>query len=107
MSAAPPVIAADGLTCRFGSTVAVDGLTLEVGAGEVFALLGHNGAGKTTTIRALNGLVEPAGGTVRVFGLSPRDDGPALRRRTAVVTEASTLDERLTARELLGTFADL
>src|SRR5919204_3065824 len=100
MPAAPPVIGIDRLTCRFGRTVAVDGLTLEVGAGEVFALLGHNGAGKTTTIRALNGLVEPSAGAARVFGLSPRDDRPALRRRTAVLTESSTLDERLTAREL-------
>ena len=100
-------ISIDRLGCRFGSTVAVDDLSLQVGAGEVFALLGHNGAGKTTTIRLLNGLLEPSSGSARVLGLSPIADGPALRRRTAVLTEMSTLDERLTARETLGIFADL
>jgi ABC-2 type transport system ATP-binding protein len=100
-------ISIDRLTCRFGTTVAVDDLSLEIAAGEVFALLGHNGAGKTTTIRLLNGLLEPSSGSARVLGLSPITDGPALRRRTAVLTEMSTLDERLTARETLGIFADL
>ena len=97
----------DGLTCRFGDIVAVDGLSLEVRVGEVFGLLGHNGAGKTTTVRALNGIVEPAAGRLRVLGLDPLRDGPALRTRTAVVTESSTLDERLTGRETLRFFAEM
>ena len=103
----PPVIRIDRLTCRFGETVAVDDLSLEVGAGEVFGLLGHNGAGKTTTVRAVNGVVEPHSGEVRVFALDPLSDGAALRARTAVVTESSTLDERLTGRETLRIFAQL
>ncbi|MGH7717961.1 MAG: ABC transporter ATP-binding protein [Gemmatimonadaceae bacterium] len=102
-----PAISVAGLTCRFGSITAVDDLTLEIGAGEVFALLGHNGAGKTTTIRLLNGLLEPSAGHARVFDLSPLDDGPALRCKTAVLTETPTLDERLTARETLEVFAAL
>ena len=102
-----PVIVLDRLTCRFGEVVAVDALSLEVRRGEVFGLLGHNGAGKTTTIRALNGIVEPASGTVSVFGRSPLADGPAVRRRTAVLPEASTVDERLTARETVELFARL
>jgi ABC-2 type transport system ATP-binding protein len=95
------------LTVRFGDVTAVDDLTLAVAAGEVLALLGHNGAGKTTTVRAANGLAEPAAGRVRVLGLSPVDDGPALRRRTAVLTDAPGLDERLTARETLRFAAEV
>jgi branched-chain amino acid transport system ATP-binding protein len=57
-----------GLTKRYAGTAVVDGIDLEVRAGEVFALLGPNGAGKTTTIRVLTTLLKPAGGTVRVSG---------------------------------------
>ena len=102
-----PAIVVEQLTCRFGETVAVDALSLEVGTGEVFGLLGHNGAGKTTTVRALNGVVEPASGRMRVLGLDPLADGPALRARTAVLTESATVDERLTGRETLLAFAGL
>jgi ABC-2 type transport system ATP-binding protein len=101
------VIVADGLTRRFGDKVAVDHLTLEVYAGEVFGFLGHNGAGKTTTVRLLNGVLNPSDGTARVLGLSPTTDGPVLRRRTGVLTEVPSLDERLTARENLCIYADL
>ena len=102
-----PVIVTDGLTRRFGDVVAVDGLTLEIGPGEVFGFLGHNGAGKTTTVRLLNGLLSPDGGAVRVLGLEPMNDGPALRRRTGVLTETPSLDERLTGRENLEIYAEL
>lgn len=102
-----PVIVTDGLTRRFGDVVAVDGLTLEIGPGEVFGFLGHNGAGKTTTVRLLNGLLSPDGGAVRVLGLDPLNDGPALRRRTGVLTETPSLDERLTGRENLEIYAEL
>lgn len=100
-------IVLEHLTCRFGDTVAVDDLSLAVRTGEVFGLLGHNGAGKTTTIRAATGIVEPAAGTVRVLGYSPDREGAALRARTAVLTEQPSLDERLSARETLASFADL
>ena len=102
-----PVIAVDGLTRRFGDVVAVDGLTLEIDPGEVFGFLGHNGAGKTTTVRLLNGLLAPDGGTARVLDLDPQTDGPQLRRRTGVLTETPSLDERLTGRENLEIYADL
>ena len=52
----------DGLTRHFGELVAVDHLTLEVQAGEVFGFLGHNGAGKTTTVRLLNGVLDQTEG---------------------------------------------
>jgi ABC-2 type transport system ATP-binding protein len=97
----------DGLTRHFGEVVAVDHLTLEVQAGEVFGFLGHNGAGKTTTVRMLNGVLAPTSGTARVLGLAPMEQGPALRRRTGVLTETPSLDERLTGRENLEIYAAL
>ncbi|MGD8627387.1 MAG: ABC transporter ATP-binding protein, partial [Anaerolineae bacterium] len=101
------IIVTQGLTRRFDDVVAVDNLDLEVQAGEVFGFLGHNGAGKTTTVRLLNGILAPSAGRVRVLGLEPAAEGPALRRRSGVLTETPALDERLTGRENLSIFADL
>jgi ABC-2 type transport system ATP-binding protein len=89
------------LTRGFRGELALDGLTLDVRAGEVLALLGPNGAGKTTTVRLLNGVLRPDRGSSRVLGLDPMADGDALRARTGVLTEHAGLDERLTARENL------
>jgi ABC-2 type transport system ATP-binding protein len=102
-----PVLVADGLTRRFGDVTAVDHLSLEVYPGEVLGFLGHNGAGKTTTVRLLNGVLAPSDGTARVLGLDPQTEGTALRRRTGVLTETPSLDERLTGRENLLIYADL
>jgi ABC-2 type transport system ATP-binding protein len=102
-----PVIVARDLTRRFGQLAAVDRLTLEVYAGEVFGFLGHNGAGKTTTVRLLNGVLNPSGGRAEVMGLDPVDDGAAVRQWTGVLTETPSLDERLTGRESLQIHADL
>jgi ABC-2 type transport system ATP-binding protein len=101
------VISIDGLTRCFKETVAVDQLSLEVQAGEIFGFLGHNGAGKTTTVRLLNGVIEPTSGSMRVLGLDPQVDGPKLRARTGVLTETPSLDERLTAWDNLSIYADL
>jgi ABC-2 type transport system ATP-binding protein len=102
-----PVIVVEGLTRRFGDVVAVDRLTLEVQPGEVFGFLGHNGAGKTTTVRLLNGVLAADGGLARVLDLDPLIDGPVLRRRTGILTETPSLDERLTGRENLEIYAEL
>lgn len=101
------VVHINGLTRRFGETIAVDGLSLDVYAGEIFGFLGHNGAGKTTTVRLLNGVLEATTGNAKVFGLDPQADGPALRARTGVLTETPSLDERLTALDNLLIYADL
>ncbi|MBN1284627.1 MAG: ABC transporter ATP-binding protein [Anaerolineae bacterium] len=101
------VITTGQLTRRFGETVAVNALTLEVYHGEVFGFLGHNGAGKTTTVRLLNGVLAPDGGAARVLGMSPVEQGPALRQHTGVLTETPSLDERLTGRTNLAIYADL
>lgn len=102
-----PVMETTNLTRRFGDVTAVDHLSLTVAAGEIFGFLGHNGAGKTTTVRLLNGVLTPSDGTARVLGLSPAADGATLRRRTGVLTETPSLDERLTGRENLTIYADL
>ena len=103
----PPAIELEHVVHRYGDTVALRDLTLTVNEGEVFSLLGHNGAGKTTTVRIINGLLSPASGEVSVFGHSPLTDGPQIRRRTAVLTESPTLDDRLTARETLRAFGEM
>ncbi len=96
-----PVLSCEGLTRRFPSGTALDGLTLDARPGEVLALLGPNGAGKTTTMRLLNGVLEPDAGTATVLGLDPWRQGDELRSRTGVLTENAGLDERLTALENL------
>ena len=101
------VISINQLTRCFGETIAVDNLSLDVHTGEIFGFLGHNGAGKTTTVRLLNGVIEPTSGSMRVFGLNPQVDGPALRARTGVLTETPSMDERLTAWDNLSIYADL
>ncbi len=95
------VIEARGLTKRYGDTVAVDGLDLEIGRGEVFGLLGPNGAGKTTTILMLLGLTEPTEGTVRVLGLDPARDPLAVKRRVGYLPDAVGFYEGLSGRENL------
>ncbi len=93
-----PVILTEHLTRRFGDTVAVDDLDLEIHRGEVFGFLGHPGAGKTTTVRLLNGVLGASAGTAWVLGLSPSSDGVLLRQRTGVLTGSPSLDLRLEAR---------
>ena len=94
-----------GVSLSFGSTLAVDDLSLEVGTGEIVGLLGHNGAGKTTLLRIINGLLRPDTGNVRVLGLAPLVDGRELRRRTGVLTEYPALDEYLSPAENLAIYA--
>ncbi|MDR1151083.1 MAG: ABC transporter ATP-binding protein [Bifidobacteriaceae bacterium] len=91
----------DGLTKRFGDLTAVDDLSFEVSAGDLFAFLGPNGSGKTTTIRCLTALDRPDAGTITVAGyrLGAYDD--AIRRAIGVVFQDSLLDPKLTVRENL------
>jgi ABC-2 type transport system ATP-binding protein len=101
------VISIHQLSRHFKETIAVDQLSLEVQAGEIFGFLGHNGAGKTTTVRLLNGVIEPTSGSMCVLGLDPQVDGPKLRARTGVLTETPSMDDRLTAWEILRVYADI
>ena len=101
------VIEVNALERVFGANRAVDGMTFQVEAGEVFGLLGPNGAGKTTTVRLLNGILPPSGGSTRVFGLDPATSGQRVRQKTGVLTETPALYERLSAYENLAFFATL
>ncbi len=91
---------------RFGQTIAVDGLTLEVRAGEVFGLLGPNGAGKSTTIAIATGLLLPDSGSVDLLGMGSPSD-PKVRMHLGLAPQEITLYAELTARENLRFFADL
>ena len=102
------MIAAAGLTRRFGARTVVNDVTFEVGRGEIVALLGPNGAGKTTTLRMLAGLIAPTSGTVAIDGVQlTRATGSALRSRIGFLTEAPGLWDRLTVRENLRIYAGL
>ncbi|WP_395244536.1 ATP-binding cassette domain-containing protein [Agromyces sp. MMS24-K17] len=79
------IISTRGLVKRFGRTTALDGLDLEVAAGEVHGFLGPNGAGKSTTIRILLGLARATGGEATLFGRDPWTDAADLHRRVAYV----------------------
>ena len=88
------------LTRRFGAFTAVDGLTLSVNAGEVFALLGSNGAGKTTTIKMLTTLLPPSSGEARVAGFSITTQAVDVRRAIGYVPQAvSRSEERRVGKE--------
>jgi ABC-2 type transport system ATP-binding protein len=90
-----------GLRKSFGRTTALDGLDLEVRAGEVHAFLGPNGAGKTTTIRILLGLLKADGGQAVLLGGDPWRDAVALHRRLAYVPGDVTLWPGLTGGEII------
>lgn len=95
------VIRTEGLTKRYGDFTAVDGLDLEVFAGEVFGLLGPNGAGKTTTILMLLGLSEPTEGSARVVGLDPAREPLAVKRRVGYLPDNVGFYGSMSGRENL------
>jgi len=96
-----PVVAARGLTKRFGAITAVRGVDLAVARGDVYGLLGPNGAGKTTFMRMLFGLVRPDGGTVQVLGRSVQDDGVAALEHVAGFVETPRFYPYLSGRDNL------
>src|SRR5574341_63181 len=98
-------IEVDGLAKRYGSTVAVDDVTLSVEEGEVFGLLGPNGAGKSTTVEVLEGYRRPDAGSVRVLGLDPIVDATALHPRIGVMLQEGGLAPGMRAHEMLTLFA--
>ncbi len=102
-----PIIRCDELTKRYGTTVAVNDLTLDVNEGEVLGFLGPNGAGKTTTIRLLLGLIRPTSGAASVFGMDARRDAVAIHKDVAYVPGEASLWPALTGEETLHLFAEL
>jgi ABC-2 type transport system ATP-binding protein len=96
-----------GLTKRYGTTLALDGLDLTVRTGEVYGYLGPNGAGKTTTIRLLLGLHRPTSGGAKLFGTDAWGDPVAAHRRVAYVAGEPFLWPSMTSAETLAFLASL
>ncbi len=100
-------IAVKGVSYRYGDHVAVNDLTLNVGAGEFFAILGPNGAGKTTLLNMLMTVTHPQSGSVSITGHDVVTQTDAVRRALGVVFQDPALDDRLTAKENLDIHAAL
>ena len=95
------MIRAEGLKKRFGATVALDGVDLDVPTGSILGVLGPNGAGKTTAVRILTTLSVPDGGSAWVAGHDVVREAPAVQRSIGVTAQDATLDELLTGRQNL------
>ncbi len=105
MSATP--IEVRGLTRKFGAFTAVDRVTFDVTAGEIFGFLGPNGAGKTTTIRMLTALLTPTSGTARVAGCDVEAEPARVRRSLGYMSQRFSLYADLTVSENIALFAGL
>ncbi len=101
------MIEARDLTKVFGDRRAVDGVSLDVRAGEILVLLGPNGAGKTTTVRMLAGILRPSSGSARIAGLDVAVYPEQVRQKVGVLTEHHGLYSRMRSNEYLDFFAAL
>ena len=99
-----PALLLRGLRKAFGDVRAVDGIDLEVAAGECFGLLGPNGAGKTTTIEICEGLTAPDAGTVELLGLNWQTSAKELRQRIGIQLQETQFPDKLTVEETLRLF---
>jgi lipooligosaccharide transport system ATP-binding protein len=97
-------VSASGLVKRFGSFTAVDGIDVDVRPGEAFGFLGPNGAGKTSTMRMVACVSPRSAGDLRVLGMDPDVDGPAIRARIGVVPQSDILDDELSVRQNLQVY---
>jgi lipooligosaccharide transport system ATP-binding protein len=95
------MIHASGLRKSFGEFEAVRGIDVDVRRGEAFGFLGPNGAGKSSTMRMIAAVSPVSGGELRILGMDPATDGPAIRARIGVCPQEDTLDTELTVRDNL------
>ena len=102
-----PVITVSRLGKRYGATVAVDDVSLDVYQGEIFGLIGPNGAGKTTTMECVQGLRKPDRGAISVLGLDPTRDAAALRQRIGVQHQEAQLQKRIKVWEAVDLWSSL
>ncbi|MFB6309959.1 MAG: ABC transporter ATP-binding protein [Salinirussus sp.] len=100
----PPLLV-DGLTKRYGDTLAVDEVSLSAAEGEVVGLLGPNGAGKTTLMKLITGLSVPTAGTALIDGIDVTEDVAAVKQRIGYIPQETALDDWLTGRQILDMFA--
>jgi ABC-2 type transport system ATP-binding protein len=100
-------IEVQGLTKKFGNFTAVDDISFNVGAGEIFGFLGPNGAGKSTTIRMLCTLARPTAGSAKIAGFDLIKDASDVRKNIGLVSEKMIMYEQLTAAENLRYFGRL
>ncbi|MCZ6677413.1 MAG: ABC transporter ATP-binding protein [Candidatus Poribacteria bacterium] len=101
------MITTTDLSKRFGKLTAVDRLTMQVEAGELFGFLGPNGAGKTTTINMLTGLIRPTSGTARICGYDIQTEALQVKAITGLMPDTPHLYETLTGRQFVRFVADL
>ena|SRR5258707_985013 len=101
------VVEVIGVGKRYGATTALEGVSFQVEAGEIFGLLGPNGAGKTTLLSILACLMEPNSGEARLFGRKATPRNRPLRRQLGIVPQELALYGELTARENLNFFGGL
>lgn len=104
---ASTVISVSHLEKRYGSTVAVDDVSLDVREGEIFGLIGPNGAGKTTTMECVQGHRHPDRGTISVLGLDPWRDVNVLRQRIGVQHQEAHLQKRIKVWEAVDLWSSL
>lgn len=102
-----PVLSVQHLEKRYGKTLAVNGVSLDVFEGEIFGLIGPNGAGKTTTMECLQGLRRQDRGTISVLGLDPHRDAAKLRQRIGVQHQEAHLQKRIKVWEAVDLWASL
>jgi ABC-2 type transport system ATP-binding protein len=107
MHATMPALRIRGLAKAYGGHVAVDGLDLEVPAGQIYALLGPNGAGKTTTLRMVAGLARPDAGRIALFGVDVLAEPIAAKQMLAWLPDEPLLYDKLTPSEYLAFIAGL
>jgi ABC-2 type transport system ATP-binding protein len=97
----------ESLVKRYDDVVALDEISLEIKAGEIFGILGPNGAGKTTLIEIIEGLRVADGGRISVLGRDPEHDGAHLRNHVSIAMQKTALPPRVTVREIVSLYASI
>jgi len=106
-SAGNPIIEVENVTCRFGAVTAVDGVTLSIGEGTIFGLVGSDGAGKSTLLRAMATMIPPSSGRVALDGLDAVSNRREVKRLIGYMPQRFGLYPDLTVDENLAFFMDI
>lgn len=101
------VIVVENLTKHYGSLKAVDGISFQVKAGEIFGLLGPNGAGKTTTVRMMTGVITPSSGSITIIGKDIREHALEIKEQISVLPETANVYVDITGQQNMVMFGKL